>query len=226
MELRKRPLQLGFWSAIAVVIFTVGFIVTLPLTFLPNLSGWLGIEAYAKTFSPVQMLTVFPSILLASAYVIFTVSVYYCSEAEKKIWSHLAIVFGLIYATISSMNYLIQIITVIPSMVNHQPNGLEAFAAGNPNSIFYALMASYFFMCISALFISFVFNYKDKEQKIIRILFLGTGISGPLCLFGAAVPILMPAAGVLWFTCLTLGSIKTSMYFRKRLTFMKNKESD
>ena len=154
MILRKKALHIGFWSAIAVTIFTVGFIVALPLTFLPNLSEWTGIEDYAKAFKPIQMLTVFPSILLASAYMIFTVSLHYYSENDKKIWSHLSIVFGLMYATISSLNYLIQIITVIPSMVNNQSNGLEAFVAGNSNSIFFALMASYFFMCLSTLFIS------------------------------------------------------------------------
>lgn len=215
MELREKVLRLGFWSAIAVAIFTVGFIVTLPLTFLPNFTEWTGIENYAQTFKPLQMLTVFPSILLASAYMIFTVSIHYYSENDKKIWSHLSIVFGLMYATISSLNYLIQIITVIPSMVSSRPNGLEAFVAGNSNSIFFALMASYFFMCISALFISFTFNKKEKGQKAIRIMFIGAGLSGPLCLLGAAVPILMQLAGALWFVCLTSGSVAVAIHFRK-----------
>lgn len=221
MELRKKALQLSFWSAIAVAIFTVSFVVMLPLTFLPNLVDWTGIEDYTKTFKSLQMLTVFPSILLASAYMIFTVSIHYYSENDKKIWSHLSIVFGLMYATISSLNYFVQIITVMPSMVNNQPNGLEAFVAGNSNSIFYALMASYFFMCISALFIAFVFNNKDNSNKAISILFMGVGISGPLCLFGVIVPILMPIAGALWFICLTSGMVKIAIYFRKLINSEK-----
>lgn len=221
MELRKKVLHLGFWSAIAVAIFTVGFVVALPLTFLPNLAAWTGIEDYSKNFKLMQMVTVFPSILLASAYMIFTVSIYYYSENDKKIWGHLSIVFGLMYATISSLNYLIQIITVIPSLLNSQPNGLEAFVAGNSKSIFYALMASYFFMCISALFIALIFNNNDNSNKAISILFMGAGISGPLCLLGVVVPILMPLAGTLWFICLTSGTVKIAIYFRKLINSEK-----
>lgn len=44
----------------------------------------------------------------------------------------LSIAFGLIYAIISTANYLIQIITVIPSLKNYQLDGLELlfFGAG------------------------------------------------------------------------------------------------
>lgn len=216
MELRKKVLKLCFWSSIASAVFTVSFIVSLPLTFMPNLIEWTGVSAYVETFSPMQMFTVLPSILLASAYLIFTVSLYYYSENDKKIWSHLSIAFGLIYAIISTTNYLIQIITVMPSLKNNQLEGLEIFVAGNSNSIFYALMGSYLFLCISSFFIALIFN-KDKEQKAIRMLFFGAGLAGPICLFGAVVPILMSIAGVLWALCFTLGLIKIALYFNKLL---------
>lgn len=214
--IKRKALVLGFWSSIAVAVFTIGFIVALPLTF--NFSKWSGIETYARTFKPVQMLTILPSILLASSFVIFTVCIYYYADEDKKIWSHLAIAFGLIYAVISTLNYLIQIITVMPSITNMQLNGLDLFVAGNPNSIFFALMASYFFMCISSLFIAFVFS-KEKPQRWIRLLFMGAGLSGPLCLLGAFVgtSVIMPLSGILWFLCLSAGSIKIAVYFRKLL---------
>ncbi|WP_029503643.1 hypothetical protein [Lachnoclostridium phytofermentans] len=91
----------------------------------------------------------------------------------------LSIAFGLIYAIISTANYLIQIITVIPSLKNYQLDGLEILVAGNSNSIFYALMGSYLFLCISSFFIAFVFH-KEKEQKAIRLLFFGAGLAGPI----------------------------------------------
>lgn len=218
--LKRKALILGFWSAIAVAIFTIFFIIALPLTY--NFSKWSGIEAYAQAFKPVQMLTVLPSILLASSYVIFTVSIHYYADEDNMIWSHLGVVFGLIYATISIINYLIQIITVMPSITNMQLSGLEVFVAGYPNSIFFALMASYFFMCISSLFIAFVFN-KEETQRGIRLLFIGTGISGPLCLLGVFVEtsITMPLSAVLWFICLSTGSIKIAIYFKKLLKSSK-----
>jgi len=76
------------------------------------------------------------------------VAIHYFVQEERKIFSHLSIAFGLMYAIISVANYLIQIITVIPGIENHYLDGLEILAAGNPNSVFFALMASYFFMFI------------------------------------------------------------------------------
>jgi len=220
MNLKRRALILGFWSSIAVAVFIIGFVVALIFTFSPNFAEWNGIEAYAKDFKSLQMLTVFPSIFLASAYVVFTVSIHYYAEDEKKIWSHLSIVFGLMYAIISTINYLIQIITVMPNIQNQQLSGLDAFVAGYPNSIFYALMASYFFMCISAIFIALVFN-SDKGQKEIRILFIGSGLAIPLCLLSIFVSasFVLPLAGFIWFVCMTAGFIKIAIYFWKILTF-------
>jgi hypothetical protein len=111
-------------------------------------------------------------------------------------------------------NYLIQIITVIPGIENHYLDGLEILVAGYPNSIFFALMASYFFMCVSALFISLVFS-NEKGQKSIKILFLGSVCSIPICLLCVILDLsaLMPFAGILWFVCFTAGLIKVAILF-------------
>jgi len=213
--MNKMALKFGFWSAIIVAISITTFMVTLVLTFTPNFASWGGIEIYSANFKPVQMFTVFPSIIMACAYVVFTVAIHYYAQEEKKIFSHLSIAFGLMYAIISVANYLIQIITVIPSIEKQYLNGLDLLVAGYPNSIFYALMASYFFMCVSALFVSFVFN-NEKGQKSIKILFLGSVCSIPICLFCviANLNALMPFAGILWFVCFTVGLIKVAVLFK------------
>jgi uncharacterized membrane protein YphA (DoxX/SURF4 family) len=46
------------------------------------------------------MFTVFPSITMACAYVVFTVAIHYYAQEEKKIFSHLSIAFVLIYLLI------------------------------------------------------------------------------------------------------------------------------
>jgi len=212
----KTALKLGFWSAIIVAISMIIFMVTLVLTFTPNFAPWEGIEVYSANFKPMQMFTVFPSIIMACAYVVFTVTIHYYAQEEKTIFSHLSIAFGLMYAIISVANYLIQIITVIPSIENQYWDGLEILVAGYPNSIFFALMASYFFMCVSAIFISLVFS-NEKGQKSIKILFLGSVCSVPICLLCiiANLTVLMPLAGIIWFVCFTIGLIKAAILFRK-----------
>jgi len=213
--MNKITLKLGFWSAIIIAISITIFIITLLLTFTPNLAPWEGIAVYSANFKPIQMFTVFPSILIACAYVVFTVAIHYYAQEEKKIFSHLSIVFGLMYAIISVANYLIQIITVIPSIKNNYLNGLDIFVAGYPNSIFFALMASYFFMCLSALFVSLVFN-NEKGQKSIKILFLSSVCSIPICLLCVILDldVLLPFAGIIWFVCFTMGLVKVAILFR------------
>jgi len=213
--MNKITLKLGFWSAIIVAISITVFMVALVLTFTPNLASWDGIEIYSANFKPMQLFTVFPSIIMACAYVVFTVAIHYYAQEEKKILSHLSIAFGLMYAIISVANYLIQIITVIPSIKQQYLTELDILVAGYPNSIFFALMASYFFMCVSALFVSLVFN-NEKGQKSIKILFLGSVCSVPICLLCIIIDLnmLMPFAGIIWFVCFTLGLIKVAILFK------------
>jgi hypothetical protein len=214
-NMNKTALKLGFWSVIIVAISIIVFMLTLVLTFTPNFTSWDGIEIYSLNFKPIQMFTVFPSIVMACAYVVFTVAIHYYAQEDKKIFSHLSITFGLMYAIISVANYLIQIITVIPSIEKQYLNGLDILVAGYPNSIFFALMASYFFMCVSALFISLVFN-NEKGQKSIKILLLSSVCSIPICLLCIILDInvIMPFAGIIWFVCFVMGLIKVAILFR------------
>jgi len=213
--MNKMALKLGFWSAIIVAVSIIVFMVALVLTFIPNLASWDGIEVYSANFEFMQMFTVFPSLIMACTYVVFTVAIHYYAQEDKKIFSHLSIAFGLIYAIISIANYLIQLITVIPSIEKQNLNGLDVLVAGYPNSIFFALMASYFFMCVSALFVSFVFN-NEKGQKSIKILFLSSVCSIPICLLCIIInlDVLMPFAGIIWFVCFTVGLIRVAILFR------------
>jgi hypothetical protein len=56
----------------------------------------------------------------------------------------LGIVFSLVYVIISTANYLIQIITVVPSLTYGELDGLAIFVPRYSNSIFYVLMVHIF----------------------------------------------------------------------------------
>lgn len=213
-DARKKALVLGFWTSIAVALFSFAYIVALPFTF--NFSPWEGIYEYANEFEPIQMFTVIPSILLASAFLMFSVSLHYYASDDKKIWSHLGIVFSLVYVIISTANYLIQSVAIVPSLVNQELDGITIFAPGYPNSIFFALMGSYIFMTIAAFFMSAVFS-GGRLETAIRWSFFGVGLSGVTILFGAfvGIPILMPLSGGLWFVSITIGTILVAILFRR-----------
>lgn len=167
----------------------------------------MGIDSYKSTFRPIQMLTVVPSLLLAISYVIFISVLHIYASEDNKIWS-------LLYAGISISNYLIQLITVIPSIQNGTTEGLVPLVSGYSNSVFYALMASYFLMCISLLFASFIFIKEDKTQKCIRRLFQCTALAIPLFLIGAifSITIVVMSGAICWIIGTTIGMFVLSAY--------------
>lgn len=202
-------------SAALVAIFILMFTISMFLTF--DFSDWTNIENFQKSFRPIQMFTVIPSLLLAITYVIFISVLHILSLESRKIWSQLAMNFGLIYAGISIANYLIQLITVMPSIEAGETDGLALLVSGYPNSVFYALMASYFLMCISLLFVALVFSKNEKTQRRIRRLFQCASLAIPLYLCGAIfeVTILMISGAFCWIIGTTIGMFLVTAYFRK-----------
>lgn len=207
--------KICYLSAIAVMVFTLLFVILLIFTF--DFSEWKGIVSYRNSFSPIHMLTVVPSILLAISYVVFVSTLHIYASDNKKIWSQLALSFGLLYSGISIANYLIQLITVIPSIQNGTTEGLALFVSGYSNSVFYALMASYFLMCLSLLFAAFVFTKENKSQRWIRRLFKCSALAIPLFLIGATLNIrpIMISGAVCWLIGTTGGMLVLTIYFRK-----------
>lgn len=218
--LKIKASKLGFWVALSVAVFTIVYIVALPLTF--NFSAWKGIQDYAESFKSIQMFTVIPSILLASAFLMLSTCIHYYAPDEKKIWSHMGIVFSLVYAIICTTNYLIQIIAITPSLLNKELDGVTIFAPAYPNSIFFALMGSYIFMCIASFFISAVFT-GGRLETAIRWSFFCTGLSGVTIIIGAFIGtfLIIPLSGGLWFISLTTGAILLAVLFRRYTIYEK-----
>lgn len=210
-------------SAIAVAIFTLLFVVALVLTY--DFTEWTGIENYCNDFRPIQMLTVIPSLLLAVSYVGFVSSLHIYSSDSKKIWSQLALSFGLLYSGISIANYLIQLVTVIPSVQNGITEGLVFLVSGYSNSVFFALMASYFLMCISLFFSAFVFERESKRYKWVHSLFACSVLAVPLYLIGSIfnVAIIMMIGAICWLSAATIGMTLLAICFYKKIISMEPK---
>jgi len=208
--------KICYLSASAVAIFTLIFLITLIFTF--DFSEWMGIDRFQSTFRPIQMFTVVPSLLLAISYVVFISGLHIYAPENKKIWSQLALSFGLLYAGISIANYLIQLITVIPSIQYGTTEGLSLLVSGYPNSVFYALMASYFLMCISLLFAAFIFKKENKAQNWIRRLFQWAALAIPLYLCGAIfnITVIMMSGAICWIIGTTVGMLVLAVYFHNR----------
>lgn len=215
-KVKRITLKMAIISSISVAVFTVLFVIALITTF--NFSTWNGIESYAEGFKPMQLLTVIPSILLAVSFLIFCVSVHYLSHDDQKIWSHLAMNFGLVYATISLANYLIQLITVMPSVMSGSLNGLEKLVSGYPNSVFFALMGSYFFMCISLFFEGLIF-----KKKIRLLLFVASIGCIVFFIVGAlfSITVFFIIGAISWIGGTVIAMLLISSYYLKEIKQLK-----
>lgn len=175
--------QIGFWSAVLTSLSSLGYGIAVIILFVSMMktatttsSGWQGIEVFVASFQPIQLLPLFPSLLLAPSFTALMVCIHYFAIEEKKIWSHLGLAFTLIYATMAAINYMVQLIPVSRSITNGETDGLAMLVMGNPHSMFWGLAYAYMFMNLAMLFTAQVFAGTPLEKRI-RLFFILNGIS-------------------------------------------------
>jgi len=214
--------QLGFWSAVLATLFSAGYGITLIVMMISTLatetsSGWRGIESFVASFSPIQMLPLIPSLLLAPTFIVLMVSIHYYAAPDKKIWSHLGIAFTLVYAVMASINYITQLTVVRLSILNKETDGLAMFVMGNSHSVFWALASSYAFMNLAMLFAAPVFD-GGRLERAIRWLFFANGASVVVTIFGIVVdspPIYLLGSLVPWCVVFSLTTTLLTVLFRR-----------
>jgi len=181
--------RLGFWSAVLIVLLVVLIDVGIILsTLLFPMTSITSMEAYASSFSSIQMLPFIPSLILPSMFVIMILCVHHYAPEGKKTLSQLGFSFALICAVVLSIHYFVQLTVVRQGILNNELSGLWQFAAPNPHSFFWAFAAlGYGFMGLAAL--SVVPIFKDKSERTIKWLFIANGVIGIAFLIGEALGI-------------------------------------
>jgi hypothetical protein len=168
---RGKPVQkivytFGFWSALVAFVAAVGFIVALILQVVGVLVfPWDGILIFGF------------SLCIATPFMLAILALHYTVPNEKKIWSHAALLFAVIYTVYVTLNYVVQLGSVIPMtatadeirILNQTPHSLlwDADALG------------YIFMGLATLFAFHVFT-KQGVQRWLRGFFLANGLITPL----------------------------------------------
>jgi len=145
--------RIGFWSAIFVTIFLAlsGITSSASIYLISNISGFI----------------------LTSIFLIVIICIYYTAPDDKKIFGHIGLAFAIIYATMISMNYFIQL-----TFVRFGAFNTDVFSITDPQSMMMTIeILGYFFMGLSTLFIAPIFESGRLEQSI-RWLFVFNGILG------------------------------------------------
>jgi hypothetical protein len=149
--------------------------------------------------------------------IIIIVSIHYIVPADRKILSHLGIIFCSIFAIMVSINRFIQLIVVRPGVISGDVEGLKRFYPYQPGSAMFALelVGWGIFLSIALLFIAFVFS-SQGIQKYIRISFFIYTILGITGSIGLIIKSPVSAIGfVAWGFILQISSILLSVFFYK-----------
>ncbi len=180
--------RLGFWTAILTAIVAAVFFIAGILTpprsgpFAPAANVILYPYTDVAAFIPGDYLWLYPGILLAPLFVILMVCIHAYARADRKIFSHVALSFATIYATIILIDYVTQFTIVIPSILTNETANLSLFTQYNPHGFFITFETlGYSMMSGAFLFVAAVFAGGGLERAL-RWVF-GAGVVAAFVLF-------------------------------------------
>ncbi|HEX6798774.1 MAG TPA: hypothetical protein VF116_13785 [Ktedonobacterales bacterium] len=106
---------LGFWSAVAMAATYVVFLVG------------AGAQMVGALTAPWDVIvTIGASILIAPAFPLLLVSVHHATPEAKRVWSHAAIAFGVLYAAFVSITYITWLFVAEPHVIAHTTSAAAA----------------------------------------------------------------------------------------------------
>jgi hypothetical protein len=166
--------ELGLWSAVvATILVTIA-----------------GITATAS----IQPFATIIGFLLTPTFLVVMACIHCYASESKKVFSLVGLSFAIIYATLISLNYFIQL-----TFVNQSTFDVSIFSMTNPQSMMWVIeVLGYFFMGLATLFAAPVFG-SDGIEKIIKWLFIVNGILGigALLGYGMNVPLEIMLGGLI-----------------------------
>src|SRR6266496_394661 len=167
--------KIGFWAAVVAFIGAVGYIVSVPLQIL-NVVNYVQDSILAFGFS----------LIIPASFLVAMLALHSTVSEEKKFWTHAAVVFAVIYTTYCTLNYVVQLTTVLPAgyswtFANQQGTvGPLSLLNQTPHSLFWDIDAlGYIFLSLATLFAFPVFEKRGLE-KWVGLFFLANGLDIPL----------------------------------------------
>lgn len=167
----KTILKVGFWSGLIAFGATTAFVVV-------QLLQILGIFS-----SPLDEILIYgTSLFIVIPFLLEILALHYVTADNKKIWSHAALIFSIIYAVFVTANYVVQLATVIPMKLKGASDEIRILEQ-TPHSMFWDFDAlGYIFMGLAMLIAVPVFE-KHGFQKWVRLSFLANAAVTPIITF-------------------------------------------
>lgn len=205
--------KLGLWSAWLTTMFSLAYIIAQ----FAEWFGWLGSGGGPESASTASGLIILltPSLLLGSSFVVLMVSIHHYAPENKKIWSHLGLVFAAIYATLTGIVYYVQLTLVVPHLLRHEVDSIRFLLFKPFDSFLYSIdVFGYSFMSLATLFAAFVFTGKGLERTV-RWFLIANGCLIPFLAFQIYWHSLI-WGGALWAITFPGATISLILLFRKK----------
>ncbi len=193
--------KIGFWSAILTTVWIVLFDIAIAL-------GMVGVSTRSGAVGV--------SLLLSLSFIVLIASIHHCASPEKQVWSHIGLAFAIVYASLLTWNYYLQI-----TVVRHSPQLYEWLTMDfTPATAFWSLeTAGYTLMGLAALFASLTLNERGIGRKIrwclgVNAVFTATGCLGYI-LYGNPLHGLVLASLGVWAIAFPIATVLTAVMFKR-----------
>lgn len=170
MTTAHKPVRtLGLWSAVFCTVFSLVYVIAQLAEWMGLLGSAGGPHSRSSSFGLIVLLT--PSLLLGVSFVALIVAVHYYAEAALRVWSHVAVAFATMYATLISIVYYVQLAFVLPRLARGETDDIQLLLFEPFDSFLYAVdVFGYSLMSLSTLFVAAVFKSSGFERWIRRAL--------------------------------------------------------
>jgi hypothetical protein len=143
---------------------------------------WTGVDSFADSYHPVQLLPYVLGFLLLAGFVLFAASCHALADARLRLRTSAALVCTGVYAALVFTNYTIQV-GFLPRVLGERPTYVAALTMANPSSFAWLLeMFGYAAMGAATWLVAGGFGGSGRADAI-RYLLVGNGV---LSIAGAA----------------------------------------
>ncbi len=203
---------LGLWSALLSSLFSITYVVAQLAEWAGLLGSSGGPHSKSTTYGLAILLT--PSLLLGISFVVLMVSIHYIADSPKRIWSHVAVVFASMYATLVSIVYYIQLAFVMPRIARGETEDIQILIFEPFDSFLYAVdVFGYSLMSLSTLFAAAVFKLQGIERWI-RWALIANGCLIPFLALQMYYPPLI-WGGSLWGITFPVATLLLALHFKR-----------
>jgi hypothetical protein len=167
----KRTVRIGFYASLVACAAAIAYSVAQILQVVGALKF------------PVDAILLYSfSLCIATPYLLTVLALHYLVPEELRIWSHAALLFAVIYTVYVTLNYVVQLATVLPMTLAGTLGGFRVFDQ-TPHSLFWDVDAlGYIFLGFSTLAASFVFE-RNKADRWLKYILLANGLVNPVIAF-------------------------------------------